>query len=396
METEAPQQVEVRVPTLEGRTTVRSTVFAPPGGDREVVIVTVGDPELEFEDQLAQVVLEYELAVDELGLDAETVVHRRIYLSDAVNRRPAVDASPLGGGHGSAVAVSVIDQAPLPAKLALVAYHAEGNDAKTLLTGGHVLVERHGFAHLWTTALRGRPRTPPCAAAETGEAFATLRSVLEAHGGTIAAHTVRTWIYVTEIDTFYASMNAGRTSSLAHAGLTASTHFLASTGIGGGSGDPSTVVTVDALSIVGLEESQVTYPNDFSRLCKTSDYGVTFERATRIAWADRAHVYLSGTASIDATGQIVHPGDVLAQLDHALGNASALLAAGGATLRDLLYLVCYVRDAADCERVRTRLAASMPTVPQVVVAADVCRPGWLVEIEGVAATHVDDPAKPSF
>ena len=56
---------------------------------------------------------------------------------------------------------------------------------------------------------------------------------------------------------------------------------------------------MDAYSILDLASEQVSYLNDFDRLCPTTDYNVTFERVTRVAYADRSHHFISGTASID-------------------------------------------------------------------------------------------------
>ena len=58
---------------------------------------------------------------------------------------------------------------------------------------------------------------------------------------------------------------------------------------------------MDAYSLLGLQPEQVSYLNDFDRLCATKDYDVTFERGTRIAYADRTHHFISGTASIDTS-----------------------------------------------------------------------------------------------
>ena len=54
------------------------------------------------------------------------------------------------------------------------------------------------------------------------------------------------------------------------------------------------VVAMDAYSNVDVEPKQVSYLNDFDRLCATKDYNVTFERAARVAYADRAHIFISG------------------------------------------------------------------------------------------------------
>jgi enamine deaminase RidA (YjgF/YER057c/UK114 family) len=153
---------------------------------------------------------------------------------------------------------------------------------------------------------------------------------------------------------------------------------------------------MDAYSALDLTPEQMSYLNDLDRLCATKDYGVTFERGTRIAYADRAHHFISGTASIDKEGKIVHPGDVIGQLAHALDNVDALLHAGSAGLADMMGLTVYLRDPTDFAGVDERLRDHLPDLPFVIVQGAVCRPGWLVEVEGVAIAPNDEPSFPAF
>ncbi len=55
--------------------------------------------------------------------------------------------------------------------------------------------------------------------------------------------------------------------------------------------------------------------------------------------------------------------------------------------------VVYLRDWADRETVRNRLMDSpLAAVPHVMLKAPVCRPGWLVEIDGIAVNGAGEPA----
>ena len=153
---------------------------------------------------------------------------------------------------------------------------------------------------------------------------------------------------------------------------------------------------MDAYSILGLLPEQISYLNDFNYLCPANDYNVTFERGTRISYSDRAHLFLSGTASIDNVGQVVHVGDVLRQFDRAMENIGALLRAGVATLANLMYVIVYLRDPADYSKIRLALAERLPGIPTVVVKGRVCRPEWLVEIEGVAIAENSNETLPRF
>lgn len=77
-------------------------------------------------------------------------------------------------------------------------------------------------------------------------------------------------------------------------------------------------------------------------------------------------------------------------------NIEALLATVNATLDDLASILVYLRDPADAERIKSALHERIGRIPHVLVDAPVCRPGWLIEIEGVAIVPASLPALPGF
>jgi enamine deaminase RidA (YjgF/YER057c/UK114 family) len=84
------------------------------------------------------------------------------------------------------------------------------------------------------------------------------------------------------------------------------------------------------------------------------------------------------------------------QLERTLENIDALLRSGAATLADMMYLIVYLRDAADYTRVEAYLRNRLPDLPTVITQSAVCRPGWLVEAEGIAIIGNQEPALPLF
>ena len=203
----------------------------------------------------------------------------------------------------------------------------------------------------------------------------------------------RTWIYCRDIDNNYRGLVEGRNGCFDRYGLTPESHFIASTGIEGCTDLPGRLLHMDSLGIAGLELGQVRYMEAPDYLSPTHVYRVAFERGVRIVYGDRSHYFLSGTASIDAEGNIVHPGDVVGQTARTLENMSALMERSGGSLSDLKQAVVYLRDWADRETVRNRLMDSpLAAVPHVMLKAPVCRPGWLVEIDGIAVNGAGEPA----
>jgi enamine deaminase RidA (YjgF/YER057c/UK114 family) len=300
----------------------------------------------------------------------------------------------------SPVAVSIIQQPPLTgSKISMLAYHLKCADpvSKLRLSRNHVVMRKNGLRHLWSTRLCASDDSGTYTAEDqTRQVFDQLIGALEGQGGTLRDDCVRTWIYLKDVDVFYQGMVDSRRELFARQGMNGNSHYIASTGIEGACAHRHDLVAMDAYSVVGLKPQQVSYLNDFTRLNLTREYNVTFERGTRIAYRDRAHYFISGTASIDRNGQVVHKGDVMRQLEHALENVDALLQSGGAKFGDMKYLIVYLRDPTDYARVKHYLDFHLPGLPAFIVEAAVCRPEWLVEVEGVAVAPDEDPALPEF
>jgi len=375
--------------------------FRSPQGGTEHFIALTADGERDLAGQIAEIEERYAATLDALALAEETAIFRRLFISDAMNQAETVRASELvQSTPENPIAVSLIQQPPLPgAKLALLAYHLSGDDSirKRRLSKHDLLVEKNGRRHLWTTGLcagQTSPNTSP--EIQTRAVFDDLVGALKGEGGTLADNCVRTWLYMKDVDVFYQGMVDTRDAIFAEHGLNRDTHYIASTGIEGACAHRYDLVAMDAYSNLDLDPRQVSYLNDFSRLCATKDYNVHFERGTRIAYADRAHHFISGTASIDTRGEVVYLGDVLRQTEYALGHVEALLRSGGASLDDLGHLIVYLRDPTDYARVRDFLSERLPGVPAVIVQGAVCRPQWLIEMEGIAIAPHDAPSLPSF
>jgi enamine deaminase RidA (YjgF/YER057c/UK114 family) len=370
------------------------------GGSEHFIVVEVPFA-FDFAAQLATLQERYVEAQRALGIAPECAVFRRIFVSDVMNQAGPVRASALFAAPAeSPPAVSLVQQTPMAGtKLALFAYHIESATplAKRLLSPKHLIVSKNGLGHLWSTRLcAGAHGGPASAGEQTRAVFAELIGALAVAGGTLHDHCVRTWLYLKDVDVFYQGMVDSRTALFAREGLARDTHYIASTGIEGACAHRYDLVAMDAYSIIGLQPEQVSYLNDFDRLCATKEYNVTFERGTRVAYADRAHHFISGTASIDKAGRVLHAGDVLRQLDRALGNVEALLHSGGARFADMMHLTVYLRDPTDFPRVDGYLTERLPELPRLIVQGAVCRPEWLIEVEGVAITDNDAPELPGF
>ena len=59
-------------------------------------------------------------------------------------------------------------------------------------------------------------------------------------------------------------------------------------------------------------------------------------------------------------------------------------------------ILVYLRDPADGSIIEAALREKMGTVPFILVNAPVCRPGWLIEIEGIAVIPAHLPGLPEY
>jgi len=117
----------------------------------------------------------------------------------------------------------------------------------------------------------------------------------------------------------------------------------------------------------------------------------SFFRGLRLDIKGITILLISGTASIDENGQTVHEGDFCAQAWRTYRNITTLLAAEGATWKDVVRTTCYLRDIerdyAAFNKIRTEFFKQQgldPLPASTGIQAILCRPDLLVEMEAMA------------
>jgi enamine deaminase RidA (YjgF/YER057c/UK114 family) len=349
--------------------------------------------------QLEWLLRAYRSALDAIGLGTGTAILRRFFCSDLVNQAAAMKASPISnpGGGDVSCALSWVGQPPVPpAKVTLWAYHIRDPKAELekVREGTHLALRRGELSHHWTTGITCP--TGETSYGQTRGVFERYDALLAKQGLSLADNVIRTWLFVRDIDANYQGLVAARREFFAECGLTPDTHFIASSGIEGASADVAAGVAMDAYAISGVRPDQIEYLAAPDHLSPTQTYGVTFERGTSVAYRDRTHVIISGTASIDHHGNILYPGDVSRQLDRTLDNIDALLKQAGAALEDMCVFIVYLRDPSDHAVARRRMQDRFGDAPIEILVAPVCRPGWLIEVEGMAVIPASNPTLPLF
>ena len=349
-------------------------------------IIHISQKRLTYVQQLEAVMNAYHGLLDQFP-DTQAVF-KRYFLSDAANQADEVMASDT-----SDCAKSVIQQAPLDGtKLALWVYLMTG--VKTGMTKSGLYEVRHGdFRHLYNASAHNLAANSEY---QMRLLFNEYIMQLAEEGCTLSDNCIRTWLFVNDIDLNYGGVVRARNQVFFTQGLTVHTHFIASTGIGGRQGDPNVLSQMDNYAIAGIKPEQIHYLYAPTHLNRTSDYGVSFERGTYIDYADRRHVFISGTASINNKGEILFPKDVEKQTRRMWENVEALLKEADCSYDDVSEMIVYLRDVADYELVRSLFEERFPDKPYVIVHAPVCRPGWLVEMECMAVKANNNPELPTF
>jgi len=210
--------------------------------------------------------------------------------------------------------------------------------------------------------------------------FAVAENLLQ-QAGMDFGDVMRTWIYFPEMERDYAGFNRARREFFESRGVDP---IPASTGIGAGLVPGEHDLLLGFYAVKGdtpTARTVMTTPT----LNEAPVYGSDFSRGMRIMETNKVALHISGTASLDEAGRTVHLDDFEAQVDRMLVNVAALLEGQGASFRDVVSAITYLKHPEDAQRLRQKFReAGYEGFPNVLVAAEVCRPELLCETEALA------------
>ena len=375
---------------MKNRTNVQLSKYEVPEGVSEYhAIIRVIDSRLTYTEQVEAVLSAYTELI-EGELKGARAVFKRFFLSDAANQADYLQALH---SEYSDCPLSIVEQAPLDGtKIAMWVYVLKGVQTK-VLSHGIGEVKHGGYRHIWMAGACNRASDSE---SQTRRLFNDYMIQLQENGCTLKDNCIRTWLYVQNVDVNYAGVVKARNEVFAAQNLTERTHFIASTGIAGRHANPKVLVQMDAYALDGVKREQVHFLYAPANMNPTYEYGVSFERGTYVDYGDRRQVFISGTASIDNKGEIVHPGDIRKQTLRMWENVKALLEEAGCSYGHVCHLLVYLRDIADYTVVREMFEERFPTIPKVYLWAPVCRPGWLIEMECMAVKPIYNELYPMF
>lgn len=350
-----------------------------------------------FEIQLNWIQKAYLEVLNFLKLEKETSVFRRFFCSDLFNQKKYLEEFEISNFHNNSnsVSISFINQPPsFPARVSLLAYHINDRKIEKFFENNTLSIKRNELIHNWTTGITYT---------ETESVYQQTRKVIEKYieilkkkNMSISKNVIRTWFFIQNIDTNYKEFVIARREIYAENGLTEKTHYIASTGVEGSYYDLKAKVLLDAYSVYGIKEKQIKFLSAPEYLSPTYIYGVTFERGVSINYNDRKHIFISGTASINNKGEILYSGNIELQIERTLTNIEALLKNENAKLEDIMVFTVYIRDPFDFYIVENKFKEKFSRTPTIIANANVCRPGWLVEIEAIAIIPANNPELPPF
>ncbi|HOK55996.1 MAG TPA: Rid family hydrolase [bacterium] len=352
----------------------------------------------DFRTQLKWIYNAYTETLKEKGISEETSVFRRFFCSDLYNQVEYLREMDFSNPENisNPTCISWICQPPLPySKISLWAYHIKDpeNKLKKELKGKNTCcIIREDIIHYWTGGIFSIEKDSIYE--QTKNIIEKYVEFLNENNMKLSDNVIRTWFFLQNIDTDYRDFVVARREIYEKNGLTKNTHYIVSTGVGGSYYDLKAKVILDAYSIYGIKTQQIKFLSAPDFLSPTYVYGVTFERGVSISYSDRKHIIISGTASINNKGEIMYPKDINLQTERTLLNIEALLKNENATLNDMMIFIVYVRDPADYYFVEKKINERFKNTPTIFTTASVCRPGWLVEIEGIAV--IPSPPLPTF
>jgi hypothetical protein len=135
-----------------------------------------------------------------------------------------------------------------------------------------------------------------------------------------------------------------------------------------------------------LEIKQIGFPEGMP---EATSYGSGFSRGTLVSFENPGAglaklLFLSGTASIDAKGQVVAVGDLAAQKTRKWYNINGVFRSAGMELRQIVHAATYIKP--EHAPNGTQSASTLDNSHDLYLS-DVCRDGWLTETDALAVDN---------
>ena len=243
---------------------------------------------------------------------------------------------------------------------------------------GRILIAP-GLKYLTLSGVSARRFTQPTEQAKT--MLEKAESALKQFGGDFLS-VARTWMWLSDILSWYGDFNRVRNDFFTERGVIGEgtgQSMPASTGIG--LGHVGGNCAMDMVAVLEPANS-IQYLQAVGKQQCAFEYGSAFSRAARAVTPAGETVFVSGTASIDASGATTHIADAPGQIEATIENVRAVLRDMNAADEDVVQVMAYCKTT-DIEKIFNGLKNDLPW-PWITSICDICRPDLLFEIEATA------------
>jgi hypothetical protein len=190
-------------------------------------------------EQTASLHEQYKAVLQALNLNNNNLVFTKIFVSDYVNCQQTISKEFIEHSDFQESAISIIEQPPLNGtKINLLLCFIKADDMQKEKHDGVFYMKLHGIEHIFQSIPVKVEKNSDLVELTT-QAFNKHQLLLDSKQMNIADNCIRTWLYVRDIDNDYSDVVKGRNNYFFAHGLTTTTHFIASTGIGGSGAHPS-------------------------------------------------------------------------------------------------------------------------------------------------------------
>ncbi len=353
-------------------------------------------------DQAASMYENLRMILEENGATPSDVVTEKLFCSNVDRQRTELESLRrrfydfTEGVLPQTPAATFLQQPPCaPGRLcemqAYVMLHEDGSPVIIRRLGfgdtkarSGTLVHTNGYDHVYLSNITGASDSWNLAdfKSQAESMFIRVEESLRQQGLSYR-NVVRAWFYLRDMEEDYAAFNAVRNRLYHEWGIGL---LPASTGIQGAVYPTEHKCGMDVYALGGCS-SYRTKRMHAPTMNEPPAYGSAFSRGLRLDRNDISLVFISGTASINRQGEIVHVDDIEKQVERMLHNVERLLGSEHVGLDSTLSCVTYLKSADYLDAYR-KVCARHPVLQSIVnsvVVADVCRPKWLCEMELVAS-----------
>lgn len=242
------------------------------------------------------------------------------------------------------------------------------------------IVRLPGVSYLLLSAIsesqHDSPKDQAKAMLEIGE------SILKQYGVDFRA-VPRTWMWLKDVLSWYGDFNRVRNKFFTERGIIGKgsrQSMPASTGIGLGPSNGA-MCAMDLTAVIEPANS-IQFLHAAGKQQCALEYGSAFSRASQMITPAGKTVFISGTASIDASGATTNIGNAAAQINDTIENVRAVLRDMNCSDEDVVQVVAYCKTA-EVEKIFNTVKSNLDW-PWVTAICDICRDDLLFEIEAAA------------